>query len=99
MPGWQLAPFQLLESTIRPKLSIIDEERDCSSGLIRLPPDDKSFDNTNDTLVRYLAFILSMCDIAMQLNTQLSLFIPCKLIGKYMFYHTRVLTQLGVKTL
>ena len=77
MPGWQLAPFQLLESTIRPKLSIIDEERDCSSGLIRLPPEDKSFVNTNDPLVRYLAFILLMCGIPMQLNTQLSLFILC----------------------
>ena len=93
--GWQLAPFQLLESTIRPKLSIIDEELNCNRGQIQLSPEDEPFINPNDALVRYLAFVFLMCDInaiISKLNTQLSLFyMACKSISKYMFQLTDVL--------
>ena len=56
--GWQLAPFHLLESTIRPKLSIIDEEKDLTGRLMGLVPDEQSFVKADETLVRYLALVV-----------------------------------------
>ena len=55
--GWQLAPFHLLQSTIHPKLSIIDEEKDLNVKLMGLNPDDQCIMEANDDVNRYLAHV------------------------------------------
>ena len=51
---WQLAPLQLLESTINTQLPVIDEEEDNTNGLIKLTREDESSVNADDPSVSHL---------------------------------------------